>query len=228
MKSKLKYILGAVIAAIIVTTIFSGCSSTPGPVVRYLFDINTNYTAQVVTNWNVENIITTNAAGFEFVEPVKKATIVSNAVGEVTVKPSAALQSWAGLAAVVGDSVAPGAGKGVLAALLGGAGLFAVNQRRKLTAARETVTDLSDEHQRATVIAENFAQSIETLREVIKSTPQLKPLDDKIVAMLQRNQATVGLVQEAATIVRNSVSNEAAKRAAQKILDALPTTAAAS
>lgn len=227
---KPKLILTTAIAGLLAAFIVVGCS-TPGKVAHYLFDFTTNTVATVaqVTNTVERTEIATNATGQVVVQPVRELVVMSktNLVGEIDVKPSAALQSWSGLAATFGDSIAPGVGKGILAALGGMAGLYAVNTRRKLNAAYETQSDIANEGQTSRAIAENFAQSIETLREVIKATPQLKPLDDKIVSMLQRNQMTVGLVQEAATIVRNSVSNESAKRAAQKILDLLPKEAAA-
>ena len=113
---------------------------------RYLFDINTNYVPSVVTNWTVQEVRVTNEAGFFFVEPRKVAVIVSNAVGEVTVKPSAALESWSALAAAVGDTAAPGAGKGLLAALVGGAGLFSVNLARKLNSARAAADEIGRAH----------------------------------------------------------------------------------
>lgn len=223
---KIKLSFAAILGAAFLAVALLGCSTT-NPVVSYLFDVTTNTVATVkhVTN-TVERVqAETNAlTGAVLIQPIREVVIVAqtNLTGTIDVKPSAALQSWAGLAGVVGDTIAPGAGKGVLAALLGGAGIFAFNTRRKLNAARETASEYSNDSQTNYAIAENFAQSIETIRNVIKGVPQLAPLDAKIVDMLHKNQVSVGLIREAATIVRETVDKDAAKSAAQKLLDMLP------
>ena len=205
-----KLLLGF-ICLILVMALIGGCSSTaPSAVESYLFNTVTNYTPEV------HAVMTTNAAGVVFVN------IQTNLLPTVTSAPSVALKSWAGLAGGVANTVSPGSGGIVGVILLGLAGLFGINRQRKLTAAVRKSDGFSNRANVAEALSENFAQSIEVLREVLKTTPQGQALDVKIVDMLQRNQMTVGLIREAVAIVDNTVSNASAKAAAQKILALLP------
>lgn len=195
----------------LVLALTGGCSSTaPSAVESYLFTTTTNYTPEVHT------VMTTNTAG------IVTANIQTNLLPTVTQTPSVALQSWAGLASGVANTISPGSGGIVGLSLLGAAGFFGLNRQRKLTQTVRAAEGHADRAQTAELIAENFAQSIEVLREVLKTTPQGQVMDAKIVDMLQRNQMTVGIIREAVSIVENTVSNAAAKATAQKILALLP------
>jgi hypothetical protein len=195
----------------LVLALNGGCSSTaPSAVESYLFTTTTNYTPEVHT------ILTTNTAG------IVTANVQTNLLPTVTSSPSVALQSWAGLASGVANTISPGSGGIVGLSLLGIAGFFGLNRQRKLTEAVRVSEGHESAATTAQALAENFAQSIEVLREVLKTTPQGQALDVKIVDMLQRNQMTVGIIREAVGIVENTVSNAAAKATAQKILALLP------
>ena len=184
-----------------------GCGTTPPAALEsYLFDTRTNFTPVVS--------VITNAAGI--------VNVQTNMLPTVTQTPSVALQSWAGLASGVANTVSPGSGGIVGLGLLGAAGFFGLNRQRKLTTAVRESEGHASAATTAQAVAENFAQSIEVLREVLKTTPQGQALDVKIVDMLARNQMTVGIIRDARAIVDNTVSNEAAKSAAQKILALLP------
>ncbi len=202
MKTKLIIASIAAMAAIIV-----GCTTTPPAALEsYLFDIKTNLTPTVLT--------VTNAAGVTFQE--------ERLIPVVTQTPSAALNSWAALASGVANAVSPGSGSLVGIGLLGASGFFALNRQRKLTAAVQGAEQTEKEFFTAQTLAENFAQSIEVIREVLKTTPQGQSLDVRIVDMLHKNQVSIGLIREAVAIVENTVSNSAAKDAARKILSLIP------
>lgn len=200
-----------------------GCGTTPPAALEnYLFVTTTNYVPKIITVTNtVERIVTvTNDAGQVSVQPIRENTVIvtTNQIATVTQTPSVALQSWAGLASGVANTVSPGSGGIVGVSLLGLAGFFGINRQRKLTAAVRESEGHAATATTAQAVAENFAQSIEVLREVLKTTPQGQALDLKIVDMLQRNQLTVGIIRDAAAIVDNTVSNEAARDTARKIL----------
>jgi hypothetical protein len=206
----------------------TGCGTTPpAPFEQYLFTSVTNYTPKVetVTVTNTVTVTVTNTAGAVHDQAIVSVitTQQTNMLATVTTTPSVALQSWAGLASGVANTVSPGSGGIVGLGLLGIAGFFGINRQRKLTEAVRASEGHASAATTAQAVAENFAQSIEVLREVLKTTPQGQVLDVKIVDMLQRNQMTVGLIRDAAAIVDNTVSNAAAKAAAQKILALLPT-----
>lgn len=196
--------------ALLVFTL-AGCSTPPTAFESYFFDTKTNVTEHVST------VLTTNATTGAVI-----ANVQTNLLPTVVSEPSVALKSWAGLASTVVNTVSPGSGGIVGIALLGIASLFGINRHRKLNAALEVADVHETESSNTRIIAENFAQSIEVLREVLKTTPQGQALDVKIVDMLQRNQTSTGLIREAANIVQYTVNNEKAKAAAQKILALLP------
>ena len=208
-------------------SLLMGCGTTPPAALEnYLFVTTTNYVPKIVTVTNtIERIVTvTNEAGQVIVQPVIEKTVLltTNLIGSVTQTPSAALQSWAGLASGVANTVSPGSGGIVGIALLGIAGFFGLNRQRKLTEAVQAADANSERAGTAEIVAQNFAQSIEVLREVLKTTPQGQVLDAKILKMLKQNQVTVGIIREAADIVAHTVNNDTAKLAAHKILQALP------
>lgn len=211
MKNKIRFssILGA---AILVMSLFGGgCSTPPTAFESYFFDTKTNVTEHVST------VLTTNATTGAVI-----ANVQTNLLPTVVSEPSVALKTWTGVISGVVNTVSPGSGGIVGIGLLGLASLFGINRHRKLNAALEVADVHETESVNTRIIAENFAQSIEVLREVLKTTPQGQALDVKIVDMLQRNQTSTGLIREAANIVQYTVNNEKAKAAAQKILALLP------
>lgn len=224
-----KILLGFI--CLILAFSLTGCGTTPPAALEnYLFVTTTNYVPKIVIVTNtIERVVTvTNDAGQVIVQPVIENTVLvtTNQIATVTSTPSVALQSWAGLASGVANTVSPGSGGIVGLGLLGAAGFFGLNRQRKLTQAVRGAEQTEKEFFTAQALAENFAQSIEVLREVLKTTPQGQALDVKIVDMLARNQMTVGIIRDAAAIVDNTVNNAAAKSAAQKILSLLPAQSA--
>jgi len=200
---KLKIIFASLCTCLFALIFLPGCASTQSAVERYLFDTTTNTVPVVVTNPATGDIVTKQVPTVEMV-------------------PSVALKSWGSLLATVADTLAPGVGKLTLTGLLGGAGIFALNRQKKLTRAQMEAAGIAQENDSLNLVADNFAQSIEVLREVLKTTPQGQALDLKIVDMLHKNQVTAGIIRQAAEIVSGSVSNEAAKKIAAKILETVP------
>lgn len=190
--------------------LLSGCSTPPSAFEDYLFDRQTNFVSVV------SEVATTNATTGAVVVNVQ-----TNILPTITQTPSVALQSWAGLASGVANTVSPGSGGIVGIALLGVAGLFGLNRQRKLTQVTRESAGHAEAASTSQAVAENFAQSIEVMREVLKRTPQGQALNVKIVDMLQRNQMSVGIIEDAAEIVAATVDNDKAKRAAQMILETI-------
>ena len=190
--------------------LLGGCSSQPTSVERFLFDVKTNQVAHVTITTNIINGVATIAAQ-------------TNIAQEViwTVKPTVTTVSNIGAGIV--DNLFPGIGKLALILLTGFLSLFGLNRQRKLTEAANRADVHYERANTADAVAENFAQSIEVLREILKTTPQGQALDLKIVDMLQRHQLTAGIIREAVRVVENTVSNDAAKSAAGKIHALLPT-----
>ena len=188
-----------------------GCSTSPSSVERYFFDTATNTVATVT--------ITTNTVG-----GVTHLATQTNIAQEViwTIKPT--VTSVTNIGASIVDQIFPGIGKLMLILTTGFLGIFGFNRQRKLNDALNETNELSGRNETLTTVSESFAQSIEMLREILKTTPQGQALDVKIVDMLHRNQVSVGIIREAVAIVENTVSNAAAKSAASKILSLLPPT----
>ena len=203
-----------------------GCSTPPAALENFLFVTTTNYVPKIVVVTNtIERIVTvTNQSGLVESQPVRETilTVQTNLLPTVTVQPSAAFVTTSSAAGAALNTLAPGAGSWLSLLLSAVAGFFALNRQRRLTQAVQLAAGHESKASTAQAVAENFAQSIEVIREVLKTTPQGQALDVKIVDMLQRNQMTVGIIREAVSIVENTVSNEAAKSAAQKILSLLP------
>ena len=193
----------------LILVLLGGCSSQPTSVERFLFDVKTNEVARVS--------ITTNTVG-----GIATIAAQTNIAQEViwTVKPTVTTVSNIGAGIV--DNLFPGIGKLALILLTGFLSLFGLNRQRKLTEAANRADVHYERANTADAVAQNFAQSIEVLREVLKTTPQGQALDVKIVDMLQRHQLTAGIIREAVSIVGNTVNNDAAKSAAGKILALLP------
>ena len=189
--------------------LLGGCSSQPTSVERFLFDVKTNEVAHVTLTTNTVGGIATIAA---------QTNIAQDVIW--TVKPTVTTVSNIGAGIV--DNLFPGIGKLALILLTGFLSLFGLNRQRKLTEAANRADVHYERANTANAVAQNFAQSIEVLREILKTTPQGQALDVKIVDMLQRHQLTAGIIREAVSIVGNTVNNDAAKSAAGKILALLP------
>ena len=189
--------------------LLGGCSSQPTSVERFLFDVKTNEVARVSITTNTVGGIATIAA---------QTNIAQDVIW--TVKPTVTTVSNIGAGIV--DNLFPGIGKLALILLTGFLSLFGLNRQRKLTEAANRADVHYERANTANAVAQNFAQSIEVLREILKTTPQGQALDLKIVDMLQRHQLTAGIIREAVSIVGNTVNNDAAKSAAGKILALLP------
>lgn len=67
------------------------------------------------------------------------------------------------------------------------------------------------------ITAANIAQTVETMREFIKSLPNGAAYDNELVNWMQKNQANAGVLQSVIALVGREVSNPDAKDAAQNI-----------
>jgi hypothetical protein len=228
---KTKILIAAIFAALAGLLFVPGCATPPPAFTDYIFDYSTNYTAKTVpvaTNIVEREVVTTNAAtGDIIIQPIRETVIetVTKQIPTIEVVPSPEMKSWGALISTVAESVSPGSGSVVGLGLLGLVSMFGINQKKRLTNAEREAQGLQERVGTLGTVADSFAQSIEVLREVLKTTPQGRALDLKIVDMLQRKQIQVGIVLEAARIVSESVYNEDAKRIAQKILETLPAPA---
>lgn len=67
------------------------------------------------------------------------------------------------------------------------------------------------------ITAANIAQTVETMREFIKSLPNGATYDNELVNWMQKNQANAGVLQSVIALVGREVSNPDAKDAARNI-----------
>lgn len=139
-------------------------------------------------------------------------TIETNAVtGEVTFTPNQNSQNLADSGRRIGGLFGP-FGELVGYGIAGVLGIWGTLRSRRASAADKRASA-------AKVGAAVLAQGIETLREVLKSTPQGKLIDDKIMKALRDQQLTAGVLAEIAVLVEQQVDNEDAKRVARDVLE---------
>ena len=69
------------------------------------------------------------------------------------------------------------------------------------------------------VTAANIAQTVETMREFIKSLPNGQQYDNELVNWMTTNQANAGVLQNVITLIQQQVSNRDAQDAAAHIQD---------
>lgn len=70
---------------------------------------------------------------------------------------------------------------------------------------------------KSNLTAVNIAQTVETMREFIKSLPNGQTYDNELVNWMQQNQANAGVLQSVIGLISQEVSNPDAKEAARQI-----------
>lgn len=224
-KTKLSLLAGVVLIAGLLMLAVTGCKIPS----RFLFTARTNDVPVIVAHTNVVSItnfvdrvisttnLVTEPGGSVTtvitqlpvheaqVSSVSRVDFTTNYLVTYTVSTNAS--SLAETAGSIANMVAPGSGGLVTTGITGLLGLFAAYFTRRQT------------KKKGELIAGTLAQSIETLREVLRSNPTTQHLDGKIVSFLQSQQASVGVIQEVARLVENTVDNEDAKHLARTIIE---------
>lgn len=185
----------------------TGCSSTTPPTAfeRHFFTITTNF-VPVVTNW-VESVTVTNQAAHT-VTMTNEVFWRTNIFVETTYTANTNAAALVGSVDAITGILAPGWGQLAGVGLSGLLGLWGLSRSRKAA--------------QMTTGAAVLSQSIETLLNIIGTTPQGQQLTDKLKVELAKNQNAAGVLAEIANLVATQVDNDAAKKAAQAILASLP------
>jgi len=71
------------------------------------------------------------------------------------------------------------------------------------------------------VTAGNIAQTVETMREFVKSLPNGATYDNELVNWMQAHQADAGVLNQVMTLLKTQVNNQDAKVAAQQVMDTI-------
>jgi hypothetical protein len=238
---------GAVAAAlmialmVIVLGLGSGCvfgkkASTPTSVESKMFTIVTNQVPQVVQQTNtvfqtnvvqeVHTVTQTNQVGvpvevqqtnYHTVEiPKQVVTTVTNfiAVPQLT-GPSAITNTATTVASGVAGMFGWG---GVVSTVLGGLLAGYMKLRNRALAGQATILNQT---------AGALTQNIETLLNVLQSTPQGAAVMPQIKNYLMAHQTETGVIQSVAAIIEQFVNEPAAKQSAAEIVQAINTIQAA-
>lgn len=195
--------------------IFGCASKPPSAWEQHWFNITTNYVPQVSVQTNVipvtiiqtNIVVVTNAQSVvEYrtnVVPIlsyqTNAVTVTNLAEQYSYKPGAPAQEVQGVGAAIGNLFGLG---GVVSTAL--AGLFSLYGYVRST----------KNHAAAT----NLAQTVETMREFVKSLPNGAQYDQVLVNWMQTHQAEQNVIQDVVRIVSREVSNPDAQAASQQIL----------
>lgn len=219
----------------------NGCSSTattPTKFESFLFEQHTNPMPQIVFQTNVLTVIKevpvtnqvtitrTNEQNIviptfsNYVTTVQVPVFQTNVVQGTNFVPVISQTAGAGsnavtsIGAVAGDLFGVG---GLVKAGLGAVFAGFLTWRNRQFAVNSAVQAASV----AQTTAETFAQNIETLLTVLKTTPQGQKLEPLIKNYLMTHQKEAGVIDNVASIIDSSVSEGAAKTSAETILNAL-------
>jgi hypothetical protein len=181
-----------------------GCSSpTPNAAEKFLFQVETNRVA-VPTNWMTIQTVTNQEGATEQVPVMNwRTNIQEHVTYTVSTNAAALTQSASRLTNIF----APGFGE-LIAALA--AGVLGTWAKLRSTLNKGKAANVT------------LAQSIETLLAIVETTPQGRELSDRLKTKLVKDQSAAGVLAEIAHVVNTYVDNDAAKKAAQLILDSLP------
>lgn len=215
------------LVSILLATTITGCAmfgSNPSPPTKAeqkLFDIVTNVVKQVVTETNVVQRVETNyqvvaytitnqinqlvPVNFTNVIPVVlfSTNIVTrtNDVEQYTYgKPNATAQGTAGVIGGLTNVVAPGAGSLVTELLLGAAAIWGGLRSTKANKVNGVLT-----------------QTVETAREVLKTTSQGQVLDERLMSWMKDHHLDEGVITQIAALVDKNVDTGQAKEVAAVI-----------
>jgi len=218
-------ILLSALSAIFTILLTTGCQSAPTAFDEALWDIRTNYVDVVEARTNVvtiyeTNLVTQTVTNTVEVEPgvwlpqvtVTETPIVSittntyvslstNRLPEYHAEPDAQLvQSAQAVGSFFGVGELAGA---IVTGLLGIAGVWRFKGQQVKTAQAVNVS---------------LVNAVETLRNIIKTTPQGAQLDTAIKSFLIEHQIEAGVFQEVVKLLESKLNSKDASRLAQSIL----------
>lgn len=214
-----------ILAALCALVLATGCESTPTAFDEALWDVQTNYVDVVETRTNVVTVYETNLIArtvTNLVEvmpdvwlpqvsvtetPVVRITtntfilFATNTVPAYRATPDPGLVATArtvGGFFGVGDLVGA-----IVTGLLSIAGVWRFKHKQVRT---------------AQAVNESLVNAVETLRHIIKTTPQGAQLDTAIKAFLIEHQIEAGVFQEVVKLLESKLNSKDASRLAQSIL----------
>lgn len=216
------------LVALVSVAILTGCASSPTATERFLANIETNYVPRLVlqtniltlfqTNTVVQTITVTNSVGVivpvfttnsaSFVTYQTNIVMATNMVPVYTMTPNATATGIAGVAGTIGNLAAPGMGTLITGGILGLLSLFLGYRNRQFSSQNDVLT------QSAGVLA----QTIETGRELMSSTPQGQKMADAFTQWMVTHQAQTQTIGQIAQIVKSSTDNVEAQAASNQIL----------
>jgi len=213
--------LGGFAAAILMMA--TGCSSTPTSLDRAVANVQTNYVPTlalqtnlvtvVQTNVVVQTLTVTNSVGIPVplyqtnvvtvtnTSPV--VSLVTNQVPTYTLTPNATATGVAGVVGSVTNAFLPGTGGLITSGLLAALSIFLGYRNRQMNGQNDVLSQVSG----------TLAQTIETARELLPKAQQ-----DAFTTWMIKNQASAGVIQQVAQIVKDSTNNVQAQAAANEII----------
>ena len=220
--NKILSIVGATAFFVCAVTIISCSSVPPTKVEQYLFNIQTNLAAKVVQSTNV--ITTTN---FVTVTRTNEVTQPGGAV-VTNVVTVAVPQVQVTTNVVTVTNLVPTyiytTGQGAQTVKVIGAeagGLFGVGGAVSSGLGALLAAWMWFRSSKKAASANNLAQTIETVREFIKTLPNGANYDTVLTNWMQKNQASAGVLNDVLSILQKEVSNPDAKVAAAQVQAAL-------
>lgn len=223
-----KIIIIPIASVALLVSVLIGCSTTPTALDRAVANVQTNYTpvlglqTNVVTvfqtNQVVQTVTVTNSVGAPV--PVLQTNyvaipvyttnlmVVTNQVASYTLTPGSTATAVAGGAGVVANLAAPGIGTLVTGGILGLLSIFLGFRNRQMSGQNDVLT------QSAGVLA----QTIETGRELMASTPLGQKAADAFTSWMISHQAQTNTIGQITQIVKDSTNNVQAQAAANQIL----------
>ena len=212
------------IALLAALTIITGCSTTPTAFDRALANVQTNYVPTLalqtnvvtVTNTVVQTITQTNSVGVplfvtnltSIVTYQTNVVLTTNLVATYSLTPGSTATGAAGVAGTIGNAVMPGTGSLISGGLLALLSIFLGYRNRAMSGKNDALS------QAAGVLA----QTIETGRELMSSTPQGQKAADAFTQWMISHQLDAGVITQVTQIVKDSVNNQEAQKAADQIL----------
>ena len=209
-------------------SVLTGCSTTPTALDRLVSNVQTNYTPTLALQTNVVTLVqtnvviqtftVTNSVGIQvpvfqtnFVTAPVYTTnlvVVTNQVASYTLTPGGTATAVAGGAGVVANLAAPGIGTLVTGGILGLLSIFLGFRNRQMNGQNDVLS------QAAGVLA----QTIETGRALMSTTPQGQKAADAFTQWMITNQAQTQTIGAITQIVKDSTNNVQAQAAANQIL----------
>jgi len=218
-------LVASLFPVLLLSLFFAGCATRPPTSAEQgFFNIQTNYVPVVQIKTNVFDVFQTNtvvvtqtnvisspnlpAPIFQVVYKTNEAIMITQQTNTVTItnQLAAGYVYTPGPGAKVIQEVGTGVGNifgvgGIVGTALGA--LFSlwgyVRSKKSL------------------LTATNLAQTIETIREFVKSLPNGSTYDNELINWMTTNQANAGVLQDVLKLLENQVSNPDAKEGAAHI-----------